>query len=276
MIILITNYANDVINYILSVKFNILYIVWIIMALTFFQKHHYKILNDMKANSSKVFGKFISWVIRFGVIIHEFSHLFFGRLFWAKVHKLDLFSATWWQVVFSQADYIWSIWSDHWSWLVFFIKLIINRFWTFLSSLGPLIVWTFLNILMLNYFTWNKIFAIQANVNLDTFQISIFSVIFLMVYLIIFMPAFILSRQDISNFFFYKWNNIFASFFWSFINILCFIAFLIVVARFFDYILYFAIFYVYSFTITLIARLLFKLVLKIIKSKDTIPQNFQQ
>jgi len=30
------------------------------MALTFFQKHHYKILNDMKANSSKVFGKFIS------------------------------------------------------------------------------------------------------------------------------------------------------------------------------------------------------------------------
>lgn len=259
-----TQYANDIINYILSVKRDILSIVWIIFALTFFQKYHYRMLFSMKNNSSHFFGKFISWVIRLWVIIHEFSHLFFGRIFGAKVHSMDLFSETWWQVVFSQQDYIWAIWSNHGTnWFVFLIKLIINRFGTFLSSMWPLIVGIFLNILMLNYFTWNKIFSIQANVNLDSFQITIFSVLFLIIYLIIFMPSFILSRQDISNFFFYRGDNIFASFIWSFINILCFIIFLIVVARFFDYILYFSIFYLYSFVLTVIAWWLFKAVVAI-------------
>jgi len=270
----ISNYANELINYIVSVRRNILYIVLIIMWLTFMQKYHYKMLNQMRFQTKWFFGKFISWVIRFWVIIHEFSHLFFGRIFGARVHKLDLFSETWWQVVFSQQDYIWAIWSNHWNWFIFLIKLLINRFWTFLSSLGPLIVWIFLNILILNYFTWNPIWSFQANINLDNFQISVFSIIFLIIYLIVFMPSFILSRQDISNFFFYRWDNIFARFIWSFINLLTFIIFLIIIAKFFDYILFFWMFYIYSFILALFSRWLYKIVMKIIKPRPQITQDY--
>jgi len=178
---------------------NIFIIFWIIFLSTFFQKHYYKILWFISWKSPKIIRLKIKFITRFWIILHEFSHAFFSFLSWHKIQEINLFSKNWWNVKYLYKNYI----QGFWKWIFSFnywIKLIFNQIWIFLTSFWPLIFW-----IILNYFFWNIIFWIDIK-NLDANFLEIFKnldflkIIYLIIYFLL-IPTFILSWKDISHFF---------------------------------------------------------------------------
>jgi len=251
------------------------FLIWIIILLTFLQRYHYQMLHNIKKRWWKFLTVFVDVVIRIGVILHEFSHLWFAVLFGAKIHKVELFKKTWGQVTFATKDYIANLWFYNWNKVIYLIKLIINRVWIFLSSMGPLLVGIFLNFLLVNYITGNPLLSLQKELfstNWDIVQnivwyfdlflgLPIIFKILLFIVITIFLPSFILSRKDLSHFFFYKWPNIFASAVGSLINFSLFFSFIILATRWIDYIWPFAVLYIIWFLIVLIIFLLIRIAL---------------
>lgn len=254
---------NEIINYILSywdwAKYNIILIILILVSLTFLQKYHFKMLFYIM-RSRWIFSKFIIFVNRAGIIIHEFSHLIFVVLSWAKISNITLFSKTWWNVSFEYADYIWSL-PYSWGWIWWVILLIFNKFMIFLSALWPLLVWMLLNSLLMKYVLWINYFDI--NIWILNINNSFLSWFILFLYAIFFMPYFILSYKDMTSFVYYNWSNVFAKFFGSLINVFIFILFLLFLTYFYNYFLSFFVVYLLSFSITWLIFVFLKLIKKV-------------
>lgn len=231
------------------------FIFLIIITLTFFQKFYYKMLFFLK--SDNFLDVIFSAIIRTWVILHELSHIFFVFLSGNKILKVDLFSPNGWYVKYQYKNYIQAIWYGMGK-INFWFSLILNQIWTFLSSLGPLIVWIALNQLFRRYIIWSN-FNIwnldyrQILNSLDTLKIM------LIIFYIIFLPSFVLSWKDISHFLISRQNWVLATFVWSFINSIIFIFFLILFSYFFDYFVLFAISFWVSFIFLSFFRLFFKL-----------------
>jgi len=258
---------NQIMNYLSEIKFDAIYLVAIIFFLTFLQKYHFRMLYYIKARSNRFVNILVVVVLRIGVIIHEFSHLLFWLLFGAKIKKIELFKKNWGQVSFATKDYIANIAFIDKNKFRYFLKLLYNRIWIFLTSLGPLIVGIFLNILIINLFTGNQIFSLNPDIDFSQIHTSLFLFSLLVIYGFLILPSFILSFKDISHFFFYKWQNRWASIIGSIINISTFIFFILIVAQRFDYILAFAILYFLSFSTLLILFFVFYILLKIRQKK---------
>lgn len=240
------------------VKYNILSIIFILVSLTFLQKYHFRMLFYIM-RTKWIFSKFIVFINRIWIIVHEFSHLIFVLFSWAKINNITLFSKTWWNVSFEHADYIWSLPYNSWGiWSVF--VLILNKFMIFLSALWPLILWMILNAVLMKYVFWISYFWYWIWIwNLTHSFVSWFVLI---LYSIFFMPYFILSYKDMQCFVYYNGTNFLAKIIWSFINIIVFWLLLFLLSYFYNYFLSFFIIYILSFLITWIIYIFVKLIRK--------------
>ena len=226
--------------------FQILVIFFLILILSFFQKYYYILLNYLK---SFFWLKYIiNFIIRIWVILHEFSHVFFTFLAWNKIQEINLFSKNWWYVKYQYKNYIWNLWE--WFWYLFFwIKLIFNQIWIFLSSAWPLIFWT-----IFTYFFWHDLIWIN-NYNEILYKLNWINILYIIIYIIL-IPNFILSWKDISHFIISKQNRFLATFIWSCINFIIFIWFLSIFTLVLNYFIIFSLSFFISFFILLILSFL--------------------
>lgn len=235
--------------------FKWIWIFFIIIFLTFFQKFYYKMLFFLKENS--FFEIIFAIIIRTGVILHEFSHMFFAFIAGNKILKVNLFAPSGWYVKYAYKNYIASIWEGMWK-IKFWLLLFLNQIGIFLTSLGPLIVWIALNRFFRNYIAWANFdiwnLDYQSIVDsLDVWKIT------LIIFYIIFLPSFVLSWKDISHFIISKQNRFLATFIASLINTLIFIWFLFLFSYFFDYFVLFAVSFSVSFAVVTIFWMFFKI-----------------
>lgn len=247
-------------------KFNMLYIVLMIVSLTILQKFHFQMIEYIKWKTW-YFSRIISLINRVWVIIHEFAHIFFLLLAWAKINKIDLFSQNGWSVNYNSADYISALPYSDWKWFLYIIIMVFQKFMLYLACSWPLIFWIILNIFIMKLLFDVPLFS--TDFQLDFWSISIYSIIFLVVYCIFLLPYFILSYKDISNYIFYNWDNFFAKVIWWIINTIIFVLFIFVVSYFFKYFLSFYMFYIISFVITLLIFLVIKILSYFINKKST-------
>lgn len=233
---------------------SIIIFCWIII-LTIFQYFHFIILNIIK-NFSFIFSIIWNFLFRIWVIIHEFSHLLFWLLFGAKITKIDLFSRTWWSVSYQTKDYIGNmVYSDKIQF--FWIKLLLNQIWIFLTSLWPLIVWICLNYFFIRNYLGIKSEIFELNEFIKIFSSDYLKFLVFIWYTVFFIPSFILSWQDISNFFIHKWDNIWATIVASLINTIIFAGFLVLISNFLNIFLSFFLFYLISFLMLLVFFIIF-------------------
>ncbi len=237
----------------------IFFLIMMILLITILQKYHYKMLNYLKNSYWKIIVLIFWFIQRLTVIIHEFSHVIFAFVFWAKIKNIDLYSKKWGSVEFAMKDYIGSMWNFADSnKVLFIINLIFNRIGIFLTSIWPLIVWIVINLILcislLGINIWETINILEIIKNIDRMEWF-----FLLIYSLVIIPSFILSFQDVKNLFIYKWDNFFASLVWSFINILILFFFLYLVTFLFVYFKLFFFSYIFSFLLTFVFFMLTKM-----------------
>lgn len=221
-----------------------LVIFFLILLLTFLQKYHFKMLRYISSKYHNIFRIFILSIIRFWVIIHELSHLFFWIISWAKIHKVELFRKDWWRVTFWTKNYIWHLWQYWWNpW--YLTKLFLNQIWIFLTSIWPLIIWMLITFLLFYYLK----LPFEFNLLKDFLYTSNIYIITSILLYIILIPSFILSYQDIKNFIISKQDNLWATIIWSIINTIIFILFLFFLSLFYNYFIIFSIIYILLFTV---------------------------
>jgi len=222
--------------------FQILIIFWLILILTFFQKYYYILLNYLK---NFFWLKYIiNFIIRTWVILHEFSHIFFAFLAGNKIQEISLFSKNGWYVKYQYKNYIWALW-EWFGYISFWIKLILNQVWIFLTSLWPLIVW-----IILTYFFWHNLIWVD-NYNEILSKLSWKNIVYIWIYIIL-IPNFVLSWKDISHFIISKQNWFLATFIWSVINTLIFLWFIWIFNFVFNYFIIFCLSFFVWFLIILI------------------------
>ncbi len=224
----------------------------LILILTFLQKYYYKILFYLKRY--KFLKHTVSFIIRTWVIIHEFAHVFFAFLSWAKIQEIKLFEKTWWYVKYSYKNYIQAM-AEGMNSFSYWILLILNQIWIFLTSLWPLILWIWLNYIFWYYLIWLDLQNFQDFNNILEY-IWYLDIVYLFVYILI-IPSFVLSWKDISHFIVSKQNNIIATFIWSFINIFIFILFMMLFSLTLHYFILFVIWFLLSFSILLIVLMFY-------------------
>jgi len=113
--------------------------IWVVICLlTIVQKYHYIMLHELSDRVPRALWKVMKWIIRITVIIHEFSHLLWWVLTWAKPTSMELFRADGGRVGFSRPNYMAHADLAFQSPL-FALKLIWHTVWWFLTSLWPLI-----------------------------------------------------------------------------------------------------------------------------------------
>ena len=238
----------------------------IIIILTFFQKYHFKMLFFLSNNLPKIFSYIFKFFIRLWIIIHELTHLIFWIISWWKVKNIKLFAQNWGQVQFETKNYIWAIWNNyHKRW--FFLFLFFNQIWIFLTSIWPLILWLLFNYIIIIKLYW---FDIELNNYILDYSIiypsfvkifSNFTNTYIFIIYILLLPSFILSFQDISNFIISKQENKLATFWWSIINSIIFISFILFLTLFYEIFLYFLFFYLIIFIVLALISLLVKIIL---------------
>jgi len=216
----------------------------LIIFLTFLQKYHFIMLDYLSKVYWWIFRILIRFLIRTSIIIHELSHLFFWILSWAKIHKVELFRSDWWRVSFWTKNYIWHL--SEYSWSPWYLTILFfNQIWIFLTSIWPLIIWITSIFFLIFYF--NIPFDIKNLNNLYLFLNESYLNYFYLICIIIFIPWFILSFQDIKNFIISKQDTFWATFVGSFINTIIFIIFLLFLSFFYNYFLLFSFVYFITF-----------------------------
>lgn len=241
---------DTIINYISTIKFQIINIVIIMLVLTLLQWLHYRMLRFIVVNSIFPIKNIFKIVSRIWVILHEMSHIIFIFLSGWTVKSVELFRPDGWKVSYAEKDYIASAAYNNYDWVTYFVFMLASKIWFFIAQIWPLIVWIFLNMLYLNVFFQISFFSQDFNIWLE--NINILNIIVSVVYLMVFVPTFIPSWKDLSNIFFYNWKNIIEKIIWSVINIFFVVCFLIISSYFIDYLIYFFYFYLTSFGITLL------------------------
>jgi len=229
-------------------------VLGIIIFLTFLQWFYYKLLFYIWKNTIYIFRKFIDFIVRIWVIIHEFAHMFFAFLSWNKIIKVDLFSKNGWSVQYAYKNYIWAIWDGFW-YLSFWLMLILNQIGIFLTSL-----WPFIFGLWITYFFFDYFLNIHNIEWLESLDLKWYLYLFLYAILI---PSFALSWKDISHFIISKQNWFLATLIWSIINFTIFMAFLFLFSFFLDYLIIFSLIYSMYFVIILIVAIFVYIIKKV-------------
>ena len=231
----------------------------LLISLTFFQKYYYTILFFIRAKSPNILWKIINFIVRFWIILHEFSHVFFSFLAWHKIQEINLFSKNWWNVKYQYKNYIQSFWRWFFS-FEYWILLILNQIWIFLAAIWPLIFW-----IILNYFFWNNLIWINfsfenffLNYKFFLYELNWIKIFFITIYFIL-IPNFVLSWQDISHFIISRQKTKIATFVWSIINILIFIIFLFLFSLSFNFFILFCLWFFISFFVILFFWILVKI-----------------
>lgn len=227
-----------------------LFIIVGIFFLTVMQRIHFMILNKMQS-SSKIISLLWKVLFRLWVIVHEFSHLLFVIFSSSKVIKIDLFSKTWWSVQYESKDYIWSL-PLYYDNSMYWIKLVFNQIWIFLNSMGPLIIGIILNYFFVKGFLWVKWEFFDINEYLQIFSKDWLKAIGFVIYTVFFIPSFILSFQDLSNFIVARQGNTWATIVWSVFNTIIFIFFIAILTNFIMIFTSFLVFYIVSFCVLLV------------------------
>ncbi|MDD5769739.1 MAG: M50 family metallopeptidase [Candidatus Gracilibacteria bacterium] len=239
---------------------DIFYIIGIILALTIFQRFYFIILSKIES-LSLVLNWFYRFIIRFGVIVHEFCHMFFAVITGNKIEKIDLFKADGGQVILSSKDYIGELPKYGFSFnFLFFMCL--NQIGLFLVSFGPLVFGLISGYLVFYYLGINS-FKDVLKLNLDLYQITF------LIFYSVFIPSFVLSFQDIKNFFISSQDNILATIMASIINTFIFLVFIYFFSKlFFQYLVLFTVLFLIMFflqAIIYVVFLVFFYTIKVIK-----------
>ncbi len=252
------DYLYIILDFIFDRVVYVLLILFIIFFTTFFQKYHYIILYKIWHFSWKVFTLVSNFFIRLWVIIHEFAHIFFAFISWAEIKEVKLFSKDWWHVRLSNKDYIWAIWSNNMNPILFWLFLFFNRVWVFLTSLGPLLFWILISLLLVNFSFWFSLLSINTDISYYDFnQLWFLNVFILFLYWFFLWQSFILSWQDIKNLFFYNWTWVIEIFVGSLINTFFFILFLFIASYLYIYFVFFwTVYFIWFLTLLIIYYLL--------------------
>ncbi|MDD2515979.1 MAG: hypothetical protein PHF46_01000 [Candidatus Gracilibacteria bacterium] len=239
-----------------------LFIIIGIFFLTVMQRIHFKILNKMQS-SSKIISILGKTLFRIGVIIHEFSHLIFAILSFSKIKKINLFSKTGGSVQYSTPDYIGEL-PLYYDNSMYWIRLFLNQIGIFLISIGPLIVGIILNYFFVKNFLGIKGEFFDINEYLQVFSKDWLKASGFVIYTVFFIPSFILSFQDFSNFIIARQGNIGATVVGSFLNTTIFILFIAFLTNFITIFTSFFIFYIISFCVLLIFFVIYMILEKLI------------
>lgn len=231
--------------------YSFLYIICFIFFLSLFQKLYYLILFKI-ANLWYKINFIYRFIIRFWVIIHELSHMFFAILTWNKISKVDMFKDDGGEVIILSKNYIWEL-PKYWFSFNFILLMVLNQIGLFLVSFWPLLFWIIFIYLFCNYL-WIYSFYDIINIKFN-FLNSI--IIF---FLSIFIPSFVLSFQDIKWFFVSNQEYKLSTLVWSLINSIIFVLFLFI---FWDLIIWYFIIFCFIFLIMFLLQLIFYILLKI-------------
>jgi len=236
------------VHYLNVVGCDVIILLLVVIGLTLLQKYHYKLLFFLQKKTGGHGKYFFDFLIRVWVVIHEISHLVFAFLLWLKIRKINIWHPKGGQVELLSEDYIADLPFHNENKLFYWIKLIYNRISVFLTALWPLIIWYFLTNLIINLLYWREVRSFHT-LSVSHFEISWLVGILFSVYLIFILPAFLLSFKDLSNLFFYKWENLVATVVWTAITTWLFAIVLITIAQRYTYFEVFMFLYVLVFVL---------------------------
>ncbi len=203
-----------------------------VILLTFLQQIHFTFLQKLAYRVGRFFHRFVMFLLRVWIIIHELFHLIFAFFAGHRIEKIQLFKEDGGQVDVKVDDYLGSMPYQNQNFITYFILLFFNRLGIFLTGVAPLLWGIFFHCLLFSY--WFSITTHLAGFNLLTILTKFWwwsIVIFL--YVLAVMPSFLLSWQDIRSIIFYPGKNFLSAFFWTLLSVFFVLLFLSVLTYFF-------------------------------------------
>lgn len=219
-------------------------IIAVILFTTIVQRYYFKILYAIKA-IHPILGYIFGFIIRFWVILHELCHAFFWFLSGNKIQEIHLYEKTGWRVIFRTKNYIWDM-SIYGTSIWYIFALIFNQIGLFLISFWPLLFWISFSFAIFHYF---------GITDIDSLLKLRFSYPLVGITLLysISIPSFILSIEDIKNFFISPQKSIPATIVWSILNSLIFLGFVSLFSYYFvSYFIFFAIIFLAMFCLQIL------------------------